>query len=81
MNNLNNWLTPLALEEEFGFSKSTQAKYRMSKKIPFSKVGGYVMQKTEQIGHQRRSQFGQHNVKHSVSMTEMIRSLFKKTVL
>ena len=39
------------------------------------------LQKTEQIGHQRRSQFGQHNVKHSVSMTEMIRSLFKKTVL
>ena len=37
------WLSPDDLEEEYGFSKSTQAKMRMansSSTIPFSKVGG-----------------------------------------
>ncbi len=33
------WLTPDEFAEEFSISKSTQAKYRMAKKIPFSKVG------------------------------------------
>ncbi len=36
------WLSPYDLEEEYGFSKSTQAKMRMasnSLKIPFSKIG------------------------------------------
>ncbi len=35
------WLTPNELEEEYGFSKSTQAKMRMSVskcKIPFCKI-------------------------------------------
>ena len=36
------WLTPLELQEEYGFSKSTQAKMRMKKTIPFSKVGNYI---------------------------------------
>jgi hypothetical protein len=36
----NRWLTPECLEEEYGISKSAQAKYRMFKKIPFSKIGG-----------------------------------------
>lgn len=36
------WLTPSELKEEFGFSESTQAKYRMDRKIPFSKVGRYI---------------------------------------
>jgi len=36
------WLTPQDLFEEFGFSLSTQGKYRMSRKIPFSKVGKYI---------------------------------------
>lgn len=37
------WLTPDELEAEYGFSKSTQAKMRMStnkQKIPFCKIGG-----------------------------------------
>lgn len=33
------WLTSKELEEEYGISQSTQAKYRMQKKIPFSKIG------------------------------------------
>lgn len=35
------WLTPNELEEEYGFSRSTQAKMRMSVsrcKIPFCKI-------------------------------------------
>lgn len=36
------WLTPHDLFDEFGFSLSTQAKYRMDKKIPFSKIGKYI---------------------------------------
>ena len=36
------WLNPTELEEEFGFSKSNQAKYRMDRKIPFSKLGKYI---------------------------------------
>jgi DNA-binding Xre family transcriptional regulator len=39
------WLSPNDLEKEYGFSKSTQAKMRMStnsSNIPFSKIGGYV---------------------------------------
>jgi len=37
------WLSPSELEVEFGFSKSTQSKFRMasnSSTIPFSKIGG-----------------------------------------
>lgn len=34
------WLLPEELEEQYGISESTQAKYRMQKKIPFSKIGG-----------------------------------------
>lgn len=37
------WLSPDDLEQEYGFSKSTQAKMRMvsnSSNIPFSKIGG-----------------------------------------
>ena len=33
------WLDPDELETEYKISKSTQAKYRMAKKIPFSKIG------------------------------------------
>ncbi len=36
------WLDPTDLESEYGFSKSTQAKMRMSSNastIPFSKIG------------------------------------------
>ena len=37
------WLSPDDLQEEYGFSKSTQAKMRMassSSTIPFSKING-----------------------------------------
>lgn len=41
------WLSPDDLEEEFGFSKSTQSKMRMAvnkSNIPFSKIGGkYIL--------------------------------------
>lgn len=42
---LKRWLTPSDLEEEYGFSKSTQAKMRMvssSSTLPFSKIGKYI---------------------------------------
>lgn len=34
------WLSPPELEFIFGFKEGTQAKWRMKKKIPFSKLGG-----------------------------------------
>ena len=36
------WLSPEEFEEEFGMSQSTQAKYRMKKKLPYTKFGGFV---------------------------------------
>ena len=39
------WLSPDDLNEEYGFSKSSQSKMRMeshSSNIPFSKVGNYI---------------------------------------
>ena len=39
------WLSPSELEQEFGFSKSTQAKMRMSgssSTLPYVKIGKYV---------------------------------------
>jgi predicted DNA-binding transcriptional regulator AlpA len=39
------WLNPNELEEEFGFSVSSQAKMRMannSSTLPFSKIGKYI---------------------------------------
>ena len=38
----NRWLSPTDLLNEYGFSKSTQSKLRMNKKIPFSKVGSKI---------------------------------------
>lgn len=43
------WLTPNGLYNEYGFSKSTQAKYRMDRKIPFSKIGKYIRYKRSDI--------------------------------
>ncbi len=43
INTQKEWLTPTDLEQEYGFSKSTQSKMRMnsnSSTIPFSKIGG-----------------------------------------
>jgi predicted DNA-binding transcriptional regulator AlpA len=42
---LKRWLSPTELEKEYGFSKSTQSKFRMasnSSTIPFSKIGKFV---------------------------------------
>ncbi len=43
------WLTPDELFEEFSFSRSTQAKYRMARKIPFSKIGKYIRYNRSEI--------------------------------
>ena len=42
MNNNKMWLMPQDLADEYGFSKSRQARLRMERKIPFSKVGNYI---------------------------------------
>lgn len=39
MNNQNRWLTPQNLEDEYGIKQSTQAKLRMRKVLPHSKIG------------------------------------------
>ena len=36
------WLTPNELEELFDIKRSTQAKLRMKRKIPFSKFGKFI---------------------------------------
>jgi len=43
------WLSPTDFETEFDISKSTQAKLRMQKKIPYSKVGGFIRYDREKI--------------------------------
>jgi len=36
------WLTPKEFEKEFSIRQSTQAKMRMSRRIPYHKIGKYV---------------------------------------
>ena len=43
------WLTPDELQTEFCISKSTQAKMRMSKTLPYHKIGKYVRYKRVDI--------------------------------
>ena len=43
------WLSPTDFEKEFDISKSTQAKLRMQKKIPYSKVGRFIRYDREKI--------------------------------
>lgn len=43
------WLNPQEMSKEFGFSTSTQAKYRMERKIPFSKIGRYIRYSRDEI--------------------------------
>ena len=43
------WLSPQELYMEFGFSLSTQAKYRQRREIPYSKVGKYIRYNRERI--------------------------------
>ena len=40
MNSL--WMTPEQLAAEYKFSKSRQARLRMERKIPYSKIGSYI---------------------------------------
>lgn len=42
MSNTSKWMNTDELAEEYGIKKSTQALYRSKKKIPFSKIGGFV---------------------------------------
>lgn len=43
------WLNVQQLKEEFGMAPSTQAKYRKEKKIPYSKIGGFVYYSRKKI--------------------------------
>lgn len=43
------WLSPNNLELEFEIKTSTQAKMRMAKKIPFSKIGKFIRYDRELI--------------------------------
>ncbi len=43
------WLNSDELEAEYGILKSTQAKMRMAKTLPYHKVGKYVRYKREDI--------------------------------
>jgi len=43
------WLTPRELQEVYGFSISSQAKYRMNLKIPYSKIGKYIRYNRHEI--------------------------------
>lgn len=45
------WLSPLELEAEYCFSVSRQARLRMEKKIPFSKIGNYIRYSREAINN------------------------------
>ncbi len=49
MNEQKQWLDGDELHDEYGFSKSTQAKYRMDRKIPFSKIGRYIRYDRKEI--------------------------------
>jgi hypothetical protein len=43
------WLSIKDLELLYGIKKPTQAKYRMDKKIPYSKVGKFIRYNKEAI--------------------------------
>ena len=45
------WLNTDDLAAEFGIAKSTQAKYRSQKSIPYSKVGGFIYYSRELINN------------------------------
>lgn len=48
MNN-KDWLNTKTLQEEFGMAISTQARYRQEKKIPYTKIGGFIFYSREKI--------------------------------
>ena len=43
------YLSPTDLEKTYGFSKSTQSKMRMARKIPFCKVGAKILYNSKSI--------------------------------
>ena len=43
------WLNTDELAERYGIAKSTQALYRSQKKIPYSKIGGFIFYSEEKI--------------------------------
>ena len=43
------WINSDALFQEFGIAKSTQAKYRSEKSIPYTKIGGFIFYSREKI--------------------------------
>jgi len=49
MENTTEWYTPQGLQENYGFSKSRQARLRMERKIPYSKIGNYIRYSREAI--------------------------------
>jgi hypothetical protein len=36
------WINPKVFAEEFGMAITTQAKLRMQRKIPYTKIGGFI---------------------------------------
>lgn len=48
MNN-RDWFNTDTLAKEFGIAKSTQAKYRAAKTIPYSKIGGFIYYSKKKI--------------------------------
>jgi len=48
MNN-KDWFNTDTLATEFGIAKSTQAKYRAEKTIPYSKIGGFIYYSKKKI--------------------------------
>jgi len=37
------WLNPMELEERYGLCENTMSKYRMQKKVPYSKIGTKII--------------------------------------
>jgi len=51
METLKEWLTPRELEKEYSMSIGNQAKLRMNKKIPHSKIGKYIRYNRDEINN------------------------------
>lgn len=46
---MTDWLTPEDVEKEFNIKKSTQSSWRHQKKIPYSKIGGFILYSREKL--------------------------------
>jgi len=46
---LTDWMNPDKLHQDYFISKSTQAKLRMKKRIPYSKIGSMVFYSRSEI--------------------------------